>query len=99
MDRLTGMETFVRVVELGGFTAAAAASNISPTMVSNHIRALERRLGARLLNRTTRRQSLTPAGTSTSSTRGRVKIPHLAMAGRVMITRFDAPWQDARRIL
>jgi DNA-binding transcriptional LysR family regulator len=64
MDRLTGMETFVRVVELGGFTAAAAASNISPTMVSNHIRALERRLGARLLNRTTRRQSLTEIGTT-----------------------------------
>jgi DNA-binding transcriptional LysR family regulator len=63
MDRLTGMETFVRVVELGGFTAAAAASNISPTMVSNHIRALEQRLGARLLNRTTRRQSLTEIGT------------------------------------
>jgi DNA-binding transcriptional LysR family regulator len=64
MDRLTGMETFVRVVELGGFTAAAAAANISPTMVSNHIRALERRLGARLLNRTTRRQSLTDIGTT-----------------------------------
>src|ERR1700722_5085343 len=64
MDRLTGMETFVRVVELGGFTAAAAAVNISPTMVSNHIRALERRLGARLLNRTTRRQSLTEIGTT-----------------------------------
>jgi DNA-binding transcriptional LysR family regulator len=64
MDRLTGMETFVRVVELGGFTAAATASNISPTMVSNHIRALERRLGARLLNRTTRRQSLTEIGTT-----------------------------------
>jgi len=64
MDRLTGMETFVRVVELGGFTAAAAAGNISPTMVSNHIRALERRLGARLLNRTTRRQSLTEIGST-----------------------------------
>jgi DNA-binding transcriptional LysR family regulator len=64
MDRLTGMETFVRVVELGGFTAAAAVSNISPTMVSNHIRALERRLGARLLNRTTRRQSLTEIGST-----------------------------------
>jgi DNA-binding transcriptional LysR family regulator len=62
MDRLTGMEVFVRVVDLGGFTAAAEASSISATMVSNHIRALERRLGARLLNRTTRRQSLTDIG-------------------------------------
>jgi DNA-binding transcriptional LysR family regulator len=64
MDRLTGMEVFVRVVELGGFTAAAEASNISPTMVSNHVQSLERRLGARLLNRTTRRQSLTEIGTA-----------------------------------
>ncbi len=57
MDRLTGMEMFVRVVDLGGFTAAAAASGLSATMVSNHIQALERRLGARLLNRTTRRRA------------------------------------------
>ena len=39
-----------------------------------------------------------PAGTSTSSTRGRGKLPHLAMAGRAMITRFDAPWQDVQQI-
>ncbi|WP_308410377.1 LysR family transcriptional regulator [Burkholderia sp. WAC0059] len=56
------MEVFVRVVDLGGFTAAADASDLSTTMVSNHVRALERRLGARLLNRTTRRQSLTEIG-------------------------------------
>ncbi|WP_322012389.1 LysR family transcriptional regulator [Paraburkholderia sp. J12] len=58
------MEVFVRVVELGGFTAAAEASDISATMVSNHVRALEKRLGARLLNRTTRRQSLTEIGSA-----------------------------------
>jgi len=40
-----------------------------------------------------------PAATPTSSTCGRVKLLHLAMAGRVMITRFDAPWQAAPRIL
>lgn len=62
MDRLTSMEVFVRVVELGGFTAAAEASGISPTMASNHVQALERRVGARLLHRTTRRQSLTEIG-------------------------------------
>ncbi len=62
MDRLTGMEIFVRVVDRGGFTAAAEGSGISTTMVSNHIHALEQRLGARLLNRTTRRQSLTEIG-------------------------------------
>ena len=62
MDRLAGMEVFVRVVDLGGFTPAAAASGISTTMVSNHVKALEERLGAKLLNRTTRRQSLTEIG-------------------------------------
>jgi hypothetical protein len=40
-----------------------------------------------------------PAATSKSPTRGRVKIPHLAVTGRLMITRFDAPWQGVRRIL
>jgi DNA-binding transcriptional LysR family regulator len=62
MDRLSGMEVFVRVVELGGLTPAAAESGISTTMVSNHVKALEQRLGAKLLNRTTRRQSLTEIG-------------------------------------
>lgn len=62
MDRLTGMEIFVRVIDRGGFTAAAEGSGMSATMVSNHIQALERRLGAKLLNRTTRRQSLTEIG-------------------------------------
>jgi ABC-type amino acid transport substrate-binding protein len=42
---------------------------------------------------------LAPAATSTSSTCGRVKLLHLAMVGRAMITRFDAPWQDVQRTL
>jgi DNA-binding transcriptional LysR family regulator len=62
MDRLFGMEVFIRVVDLGGFPPAAVASGISTTMASNHVKALEQRLGAKLLNRTTRRQSLTEIG-------------------------------------
>ena len=62
MDRITSMEIFIAVVELGGFTAAAQARAISPTMVSNHIKMLEEHLGAKLLNRTTRRQSITEIG-------------------------------------
>jgi DNA-binding transcriptional LysR family regulator len=62
MDRLTSMQTFVRVVEKGGFSAAAEDSGISPTMVGKHVRQLEERLGVRLLHRTTRRQSLTEIG-------------------------------------
>jgi DNA-binding transcriptional LysR family regulator len=62
MDRLANIAAFVRVVENGGFTAAARRLNLSPTMVSNHVQELEDRLGARLLNRTTRRVSLTEIG-------------------------------------
>jgi DNA-binding transcriptional LysR family regulator len=62
MDRLAAIAAFIRVVENGGFTAAARHLNLSPTMVSNHVQELEDRLGARLLNRTTRRVSLTEIG-------------------------------------
>jgi DNA-binding transcriptional LysR family regulator len=62
MDRLTSLTTFVRVVDSGGFSAAARRLNMSTTMVSNHVHALEERLGARLLNRTTRKVSLTEVG-------------------------------------
>jgi DNA-binding transcriptional LysR family regulator len=62
MDRLTSLEVFSRVVEAGGFSAAARKLNMSTTMVSNHIQALEDRLGARLLNRTTRKVSVTEIG-------------------------------------
>jgi DNA-binding transcriptional LysR family regulator len=62
MDKLAGMEMFVRVVEAGSFAAAAEASGVSPTMAAKHIRTIEDRLGARLLHRTTRRQHLTEVG-------------------------------------
>ncbi len=64
MDRIISMEIFVRVVELGGLRAAAEATGISATMAGNHLQALETRLGAKLLNRTTRRQSLTEIGSA-----------------------------------
>jgi DNA-binding transcriptional LysR family regulator len=62
MDRLTSLTAFVRVVDSGGFSAAGRRLTMSTTMVSNHIQALEDRLGARLLNRTTRKVSLTEVG-------------------------------------
>ncbi|HYD81981.1 MAG TPA: LysR family transcriptional regulator [Paucimonas sp.] len=62
MDKLRSMEIFVAVVDAGSFTAAAERFAISPVMVGKHIRHLEERLGARLLARTTRRQSLTEIG-------------------------------------
>lgn len=62
MDRLASMAVFVRAVDLGSFAAAADALDLSAPMVGKHVRFLETRLGARLLNRTTRRQSLTEFG-------------------------------------
>lgn len=62
MDRLTSLTTFVRVVDSGGFSAAGRRLDMSTTMVSNHIKALKERLGARLLNRTTSKVSPTEVG-------------------------------------
>ena len=62
MDRLQAMESYVRTVERGSFAAAAADRGLSPSMVGNHVRFLEARLGALLLNRTTRQQSVTEFG-------------------------------------
>lgn len=62
MDRLASMAIYVRIVERGSLSAAAEESGISATMAGKHLRALEERLGSRLLNRTTRRQSLTELG-------------------------------------
>jgi DNA-binding transcriptional LysR family regulator len=62
MDRLTGLTVFVQVVDSGGFAAAARHLGMSTTMVSSHVQALEARLGVRLLNRTTRKVSVTDTG-------------------------------------
>lgn len=56
------MAVFARVVELGSFTAAARAMDVPKVAVSRAIAGLEKRLGTRLLHRTTRRIALTPAG-------------------------------------
>ncbi len=62
MDRCEALETFVRVVEAGSFSGAAERLMIAKSAVSRRITDLEERLGSRLLNRTTRRLSLTEAG-------------------------------------
>lgn len=62
MDRFVGMAVFVKVVESKSFAAAARHFEISPAMVTKHVQALEERLGARLLNRTTRHVSPTEVG-------------------------------------
>jgi DNA-binding transcriptional LysR family regulator len=62
MDRLKAMETFIVVVETGNFTEAAQRLEMSAGMVGKYVRQLEDSLGARLLERTTRRQGVTDAG-------------------------------------
>jgi len=62
MDLLKAMTVFVRVVETGSLTAAAVACELSPTMVGNHLQALETRLGTRLIHRTTRKQQVSAFG-------------------------------------
>lgn len=62
MDRLTSMAIFAKAAEAGSFAAAGAALGMSSQLVGKHVRALEARYGMQLINRTTRRQSLTEAG-------------------------------------
>jgi len=61
---LTAMEVFARVVEARSFSGAARRLGMSKSVVSKHITRMERTLGVRLLNRTTRRLSLTEVGST-----------------------------------
>lgn len=62
MDLLDSMAVYVATVDKGSLSAAALACGMSATMAGNHVRTLEQRLGMQLLQRTTRRQRLTPFG-------------------------------------
>lgn len=62
VNRSGEMEVFTRVVELGGFSAAARELRMTPSAVSKLLSRLEARLGTRLVNRTTRKLELTPEG-------------------------------------
>ena len=62
MDRFDSMRVFAKVVENSSFAGAAARLDISASMVTLHVKELEERLGVRLLNRTTRKVSLTETG-------------------------------------
>ncbi len=97
MDRLESMHVFVQIVERGSLTGAAKACGMSATMVGNHLRALEKQLGAQLLNRTTRSQRLTAFGADyyprcqeilrlISETQARAQDQQLKPAGTLRIT-------------
>src|SRR6266481_4562672 len=61
-NRAAEMEVFVRVVDLGGFSAAAREFRLTPSGISKLVSRLEARLNARLVNRSTRRLRLTAEG-------------------------------------
>ncbi|MGE8051390.1 LysR family transcriptional regulator [Pseudomonas monteilii] len=62
MDKLRSLEVFIAAVEAGSFSEAARRLDMSSVMVGRHVEQLEHHLKARLLERTTRRQTLTDAG-------------------------------------
>ena len=64
MSQFKQISTFVNVVQRGNLTAAARHEGIAPAVVSRRLDALEARLGVKLLQRTTRRVTLTPEGSA-----------------------------------
>lgn len=62
LDQVTGMRVFARVASVGSLAGAGRALGLSQTTVTNHVDAIEARLGTTLLHRTTRRLTLTEAG-------------------------------------
>src|SRR5262245_5661161 len=82
MDRRKRLATFGQVVGMGRFSAAARRLNMSPTMASEHIQALEEQLGARLLQRTTRKISVTEVGQAYYESAARI-LAELEEADRI----------------
>src|SRR6478752_3329691 len=78
MDRLRAFEVFTTVVGQGSFTRAADKLDTSPANVTRYVNELEESLGARLLNRTSRRLSLAEseaiASTAAIQPRGRLRV-------------------------
>ena len=62
MDLISGLQTFIRVIETGSFSAVARESNTSQSAVTRHVAQLEEHFGVRLFHRTTRKLSLTDDG-------------------------------------
>lgn len=96
MDRLQTMKTFVGVVDHGGFTAAARALEVDQALVTRQVADLERHLGVKLLERTTRTMRLTEAGetflarcrgilSDVAEAEAAVGLSHRNMAGRVRL--------------
>jgi DNA-binding transcriptional LysR family regulator len=97
MEQFAGIEAFAAVVERGSFTAAAAALRTAKSSVSEAVRALEDRMGVRLLERTTRKVKSTDAGSSfyrhcrrllddMAAARDEAQAAHKAPVGQLRVT-------------
>ena len=107
MDKLQAMELFVRVVETGGITRAADSLRLPKATATTLIQKLEAELGVKLLNRTTRRVSVTPDGAAyhercvailaqIHETEESLSQRHATPSGRL---RVDAPTLMARSVI
>lgn len=98
MDQLRAMRVFVKVADAGGFAAAARALDLAPAVVTRLVAELEEHLGARLLNRTTRRVALTEAGAD-YLVRARQILYDVAEAGAVASDATGVPGGQLRVLL
>jgi len=89
LDRVTGLEVFVTVAASGSLSAAARALNMSQTMATKHVAALEQHLGVKLFHRSTRRLSLTEAGRNYRESVGRILADIEAADDAVSADRFE----------
>jgi DNA-binding transcriptional LysR family regulator len=94
MNNPVDMIVFAKVVELASFSAAAEHLQISSSVVSKHVSRLEQSLGVRLLNRTTRRLSLTEVGAAVFEHCARMSAE--AEAGKLVASEFAT---EARGLL
>lgn len=107
MDRLKAMANFVRIVDRGSLSAAADASGQSVASLVRSLAALERHLGVRLLNRSTRRMALTDEGEAYLAWSRRMLAEFDAMEGRLEVRdgvvrgllRMTAPLEFGQRYL
>ena len=89
LDRMTGLQVFVKVAATGSLSGAARAMNLSQSMATKHVAALEKRLGISLFHRSTRRLSLTEAGRNYLEFAERILTELDAADGAVSADRFE----------
>lgn len=89
LDRLTGLRVFIDVAKTGSLSGAARALNMSQTMATKHVAALEQHLGVKLFHRSTRRLSLTEAGRNYLESSERILADLDAADSAVSADRFE----------